>query len=143
MQLWPGLQQGTCGDCLPTPIHPSPSPVHLHLAPHPCPRPLPSTGGLSLDKFIDMVGVQDAVHEQQRNAAQISLNLSGGSGSDTGGGGRSAPDKFGPRSLPPAGASSLPTLERKSASLDDTAETAGNGRCPCSLLSAWRPYCRF
>ena len=74
--------------------------------------------------------MQDAVHEQQRSAAQILLGSTGGSASDTGAGG-SAPGNAGqPRSAPPPKPTSLPTIERTSSSLDqETTETTENGKC--------------
>ena len=64
------------------------------------------------------------MHEQQRNAAQIMLGLTGGSADGAG----SAPGNTGqPRSAPAPKPSSLPTIERTSSSLDQGNETTGNG----------------
>lgn len=69
---------------------------------------------------------KDAVHEQQRNAAQILRGAFSGALSEAGPG--SAPGNTGARSAPSAGGpSSLPTLERTSSSLDNSSATAGNG----------------
>lgn len=77
--------------------------------------------------------LQDAVHEQQRNAAQILLGLTGGSAD----GGGSAPGNTGqPRSAPAPKPSSLPTIERTSSSLDQGNETTGNGMTLVTSCSA-------
>ena len=75
--------------------------------------------------------LQDAVHDQQRNAAQIMLGLTGGSAD----GGGSAPGNTGqPRSAPAPKPSSLPTIERTSSSLGQGNKTTGNGMTPRNLL---------
>lgn len=78
--------------------------------------------------------MQDAVHEQQRNAAEILLRSTGGSAD--GGVGGSAPGNTGQsRSAPAAKPSSLPTLERTSSSMDEgIAEASGKDVLPYACL---------
>ncbi|DBA97523.1 hypothetical protein WJX77_009223 [Trebouxia sp. C0004] len=77
---------------------------------------------------------KDAVHEQQRNAAQILRGASPGSGPEAGPG--SAPGSTGPRSAPSAGGpSSVPAMERASSSLDEASKSEGNGHVDTGVSS--------
>ncbi|KAL0035168.1 hypothetical protein WJX79_004418 [Trebouxia sp. C0005] len=77
---------------------------------------------------------KDAVHEQQRNAAQILRGASPGSGPEAGPG--SAPGNTGPRSAPSGGGpSSVPAMERASSSLDEASKSEGNGHVDTGVSS--------